>query len=437
MRRTAVLSCVIVLLLQITAGASPTHLRKANPTFDFRPPGSSRQNTLYWFDDIESGENGWTHRDLTADVEPRFHVDTYLALPDGSFSYWCGVIDPAFAGGDGYGNAWDQRLELPPVHLGGTPVEEMSWGQLKSMFRTEDETEDGRDGRYPGLPMLTFAYRHDSELNCDFTRVQADSLGTWVDLNDGYTGSSGGWQEVGDAGLSLAGFGDPVRVRFRFLSDGAWSDEDGLYVSDGGAFHVDDIRVYDFATGEVYFYDDCEDGFGLCEATIPPAAGDWWHIIDRSCPAISDPHSWWCGDDADTGLIPPGLHNELSTPIVDISIAQTCTANFAIHFAVPAVDNDYVEFRGTSDGENYYGITSCWGDFAQCDGWDRTSWVVGYNIGQFSVPPFEGGGLKFIFHTTDNGCGPAAAGDAGVMIDNVYLAGDTFHQEIRNLWRTD
>ena len=431
MHRSAVLSGVIVLLLQIPGSASPIHLREATPFFEPQPPGSSRQNVLYWYDDIESGENGWTHRDLTADVEPRFHVDTYLALPDGSFSYWCGVIDPAFAGEDGYGNAWDQRLELPPIYLGGTPVEKVSWGKLKSMFRTEDGAADGRDSRYPALPMLTFAFRHDSELNYDFTWVQVDSSGTWVSLNDGYTGSSAGWQEVGDAGLSLAGFGDPVRVRFRFLSDGAWSDEDGLYVSDGGAFHVDNIRVYDFATGEVYFYDDCEDGFGLCEATVPPAAGDWWHIIDRSCPALSDPHSWWCGDDADTGLIPPNLHNELCTPLVNI-YAYTCTVHFAAHHAMPTVDNDYVVYQGTCDGEGYYTVGMYWGDFRACDGWGGTPLNVGFDIGQFSPGwLLDTAGFKFIFHTTDNGCGPGVAGDAGVMIDDIWMEGHVVSDNLR------
>jgi hypothetical protein len=275
--------------------------------------------------------------------------------------------------------------------------------------------------------MLTFSYRCDSELDYDFTCVQAESSGTWLDLNDGFTGSSGGWQELGDGGMDLARFGDPIGVRFRFVSDGAWSDEDGLYVSDGGAFHVDNIRVFDFVTGEVYFYDDCEDGTGLCTATVPPAAGDWWHIIDRSCPALSDPHSWWCGDDSDTGLVPPGLYNELCTPLVEINYghpAWSCTVHFAMHFAVPTVDNDFVAYLGTCDGENYYSIRTYWGDFGTCDGWGGTAYYAGYDVGQFSPNWYvDAAGFKFIFHTSDNGCGPGAAGDAGVMIDEIWMEG--------------
>lgn len=422
MRLTSALLCVVALLLPALCPASATHIRDAGPPATELTRRHTRTNVLFWYDDIESGEGDWTHRDLTADVEPRFHIDTYYAHPSGSYSYWCGTLDPSFAGGDGYGNAWDQRLELPPIHFGGTPVDEMSWGGIKASFRGDSDPARDRAQRDPTLPVLTFAFRHDSELAYDFTWVQAESAGIWVSLNNGYTGSSGGWQDCGDSGFSLSGFGDPVRVRFRFISDGAWSDEDGLYVSDGGAFHVDDIRVFDFATGEVYFYDDCEDGVGLCTPTVPPAAGDWWHIIDRRCPALSDPHSWWCGDDADTSLVPPGLHNELRTPVVPV-YAWSCTVHFAMHFAVPTVDNDYVVYQGTCDGENYYNVRTYWGDFGTCDGWGSTALNTGYDIGQFTAPPITAGGFGFIFHTTDNGCGPGAAGDAGVMIDDIWMEG--------------
>ena len=427
MRLTGALLCVVALVLPTVCPASTDHIRDAGPFSTELTRRHTRNNILFWFDDVESGESGWTHRDLTADVEPLFHISSYHAHPGGSYSYWCGALDPSYAGGDGYGNAWDQRLELPPIHLGGTSVEERSWGGIKAMFRTDADPARDRAQRDPTLPVLTFAYRHDSELGYDLTWVQVESTGTWVDLNSGYSGSSGGWQDCGGNGFSLSGFGDPVGVRFRFLSDGAWSDEDGLYVSDGGTFHVDNIRVYDFASGEVYFYDDCEDGVGLCEPTVPPAAGDWWHIIDRICPALSDPHSWWCGDDADTSLVPPGLHNELCTPVISLGSAWSCTVHFAIHFAVPTVDGDYVMYQGTTDGESYYNIRTYWGDFGACDGWGGTAYNVGYDVGQFSPNWWiDAAGFKFIFHTTDNGCGPGAAGDAGVMIDDIWMEGGLY-----------
>lgn len=275
------------------------------------------------------------------------------------------------------------------------------------------------------LPMLTYSYRHDSELAHDFTWAQVESAGACVNLSGGYSGSSGGWQDCAGGGFSLAGYGDPVRIRFRFLSDGSWSDEDGGYVSDGGAFHVDNIRVYDFASGEEYFFDDCEDGVGLCTATIPPPAGDWWHIVERACASpFSPPHVWWCGDDDDTTHVTGGLHNELCTPIIDIAGVQSCTVHFAIHMAVPPVDNDYIEFRGTADGVNYYSFGQYWGDFGNCSSWLTEPLWRGFDLGQLGVWPYEYAGFKFIFHSTDDGCGPGATGYAGVTIDDVWMEGD-------------
>lgn len=112
----------------------------------------------------------------------------------------------------------------------------------------------------------------------------------------------------------------------------------------------------------------------------------------------------------------------MSTPLVLIGNAWSCTVHFAIHFAVPTVDNDYVEYLGTCDGESYYSFGAYWGDFGMCDGWGSTA-LIGYDIGQFTAPPIAAGGFKFIFHTTDNGCGPGAAGDAGVMIDDIWMEG--------------
>jgi hypothetical protein len=411
--------CFGVLLLSPVAASAETHNRDTRPFFAEPPHPSSRPNVLFWYDNVEEGESFWTHGDATATAVPHFHVDTYYADPEGAYSYWCGTVDPGYAGGDGYGNAWDQRLVLPPIDLNLTPVERMSWGAIKAGFG------DGKlpdvSGTRSAAPVLTFRYRCDSEQGYDFTYVQAKSGADWISLNDGYTGASGGWQE--SEAFDLSAFGDLVELRFRFLSDGAWSDEDGLYDSDGGAFHVDDIRVFDSVSGEEYFSDDCEDAVGLCRAAVPPPGGDFWHIIDRSCPALSDPHSWWCGDDADTSLVPPGLNNWLRTPLVDLSLAVTCTVHFAIHFAVPKIDHDYVEFLGTCNGEDYYSFGTWWGDFGTCNGWGDTALNVGFDIGQSGSHPYAAGGFEFVFHTDDNGCGPGAAGDAGVMIDDIWFEG--------------
>ncbi len=377
---------------------------------------------IVWYDDMEGDVSEWSTADLTASVSTEFHIDTYHAFDDPEHeqdhSWWCGRLDASFAGGDGYGNSWDQRLELPPVHLGNSTVEEISWGVIKSLYRdgAGESGRSSRDSRPEAMPVLTFVYRHDSEVGYDRTYVEAESLGVWRPLNDGYDGSSGGWQDIGAYGFVLTDYDDPASLRFRFISDGSYSDEDGLYVSSGGAFHVDDIRIFDFYGGETYFHDDVEDG-SLCQPMVPGAAGDYWHLIDRSCPALSDPHCWWCGDDADTSLVPPNLRNALYSPVITGNFSDPCTLFLAVHAEIPTVDNDFFRHDVSLDGGEWYSLGAWWGDFEQCDGWG-TAGLTG-----LAVPPgwFSSFQYRMVFHSTDNGCGPGVAGGAGVFLDDIWL----------------
>jgi hypothetical protein len=154
--------------------------------------------------------------------EPHFHRDTYLAY-EGSYSWWCGTFEYDEDGG--YGNNWDERLDLPPLDFSGA-----------------------------SYPMLTYAYRCDSEDGHDFTYVQAESNGVFVNLNSGHNGASA-WYNIGTYGYILGPYDDPFVARFRFISDASGSDEDGGYSSVGGGFACDIIKVFDYFGGYVYFFD--------------------------------------------------------------------------------------------------------------------------------------------------------------------------------------
>ncbi len=71
----------------------------------------------------------------------------------------------------------------------------------------------------------------------------------------------------------------------------------------GGGFACDNVKLFDFYTSTVFFYDDAESG-GLCVPGHPGASGDYWHRRYDDCSSYSPHYSWWCGDDADTSLIP-------------------------------------------------------------------------------------------------------------------------------------
>ena len=383
--------CVLVVTAAMFAFAATATARTtvADYTENVDPP-HSRSPIVLFFDDMESGVGGWTTVDNTATATPHFHLDPYMAY-EGTYSWWCGNFDYDTDGG--YGNSWDDRLVIPTLDLSAATY-----------------------------PILTYAFRHDSEAAYDYTYIQAESLEVFVNLNRGYDGA-GPWADIGLYGFILEDYDNPLNARFRFVSDGAWSDEDGLYQSVGGAFMCDIVKVFDYYNGYVYFFDDGETG-GLCVPAVPGAAGDWWHIIDRLCPAYSPPHSWWCGDDSDTNLIAPFLQNSLRTPIIPIpgAGAAACTVNMAIHFGIPTVDNDYCEFKAYCNGD-YYHMYSYWGDFEQCGGWGSTGLGIGYDVGQFCVPPITEVGYEFIMNTDDNGCGPAVNGAAGITIDDVRFYG--------------
>jgi hypothetical protein len=370
----------IMALVVTTAGA-----KLSTDTAVFEKPSPNRGNAIIFYDDVEGDVSDWATADFSAGAAPHFHTDAYMAY-EGTYSWWCGTFD--YDADGGYGNSWDDRLVIPTLDLTGATY-----------------------------PILTYAFRHDSEIGYDYTYVQAESLGVFKNLNRGYDGKAA-WTDIGIYGFILAPYDNPLNARFRFLSDGAWSDEDGDYLSNGGAFHCDIVKVFDYFTGYVYFYDNADDQVNLVPS-VPSAAGDYWHVIDLKCPAYSDPHSWWCGDDADTNLTPPNLQNGLFSPLVDISGATACTAKFAMHFGIPQVDNDYVALYGTAGG-GYYGLAAYWGDFEQCDGWG-SSGFAGFDITQFDLPPFTWGGFLWIFYTTDNGCGPAVNNIAGVTIDDFWL----------------
>jgi hypothetical protein len=168
--------------------------------------------------------------------DPRFHVDTYMGpsgeVPPGgllgSCVWWCGTFEYDQPDG-GYGNNWDDRLDLPELDLSTATY-----------------------------PVLTFAYRHDSEVGHDFTYVQAESLGVFVNLfaYDGYQP----WMDIGIYGFVLTTYDNPLRARFRFVSDYENSDEDEGYMSIAGAFMCDNIKVYDYYGGTILFFDDAEAG---------------------------------------------------------------------------------------------------------------------------------------------------------------------------------
>ena len=104
----------------------------------------------------------------------------------------------------------------------------------------------------PTTLTLDYLLQIETEPGFDFVSVQASGDGgTTFDTLDTIDGSSGGAFQVRSADLTPYLTNPPnVVVRFRFTSDGSYSDEDGFFLSGGAACRLDDVAVTGFGTDD-------------------------------------------------------------------------------------------------------------------------------------------------------------------------------------------
>ena len=187
---------------------------------------------VVWYDFETFDWQGWSVIDETAQIDTFFHVDDFAGLGGGDYgrlvpiegtkSAWCGVRPGndfymcTWQNAPGYGNGWDQALQT-------------------GLFS------------YRGMLIWSYHGVFDSEEKWDLTHVEYSAGGEWIRI------------------LSVDGVLDTVAVhtliaplaatklRFHFLSDGAWSDQDGLYDTDGACI-IDSITVADL-DGVIHFED--------------------------------------------------------------------------------------------------------------------------------------------------------------------------------------
>jgi hypothetical protein len=249
-------------------------------------PAKAKADTIYLLGGPERGDGnfqdeiwpsfprdeGFETIDMTEKTEAIWHISTYnAALLDpgtpSNHAMWCGEDFPICAPGDplgGYGNNYNEYLDwygIVPNALGNTAVR------------------------------LTARLNYENEVGFDYLFLEVERqgglevVGTWNGTNrDGGTGE---FVPV-DVDLSFTVTpqdyvdGDQVHLRWRFISDGAWSDEDCLNPTAGGA-QVDEITVY--FNGIPWAIDDFEPGNWVnWNVAFPPSVGDFaW-----TWPALQD-----------------------------------------------------------------------------------------------------------------------------------------------------
>jgi hypothetical protein len=208
-------------------------------------PGDTYELANYTFDSGASCvANGWVKLDNTSQLADFFHVaqatggvnneltgGAYgLLVPlQGNKSLWCGAYSThpttpvgamcGYIAMPGYGNDWNQAICTVQCLAVGTGVS------------------------------ITFLTTWDSEPGYDGTTVEVDECnGTWVPAG---AVNSGGGQFDGTGVDSLHTTLVPdtlhsgsMRIRFHMAADGAWSDQDGLWDTDG-AILIDSLSVSD------------------------------------------------------------------------------------------------------------------------------------------------------------------------------------------------
>jgi hypothetical protein len=275
----------IALAKQVSKGTPQYRVQTAGTTDLDRPLdeqgvfASAQAGTLqlcyYTFDGAGSCDmQGWTSHDITEQPRCFWHVDDFGGLGGGSYgglvalegdqSLWCGSRpdsttppDPVtcgYAALPGYGNGWDQGWCFKCIDV---PVA----NDVMIDYKVAWDSEPGYDYTY---------VQYATKGSCDsLVSVDLVPSADWVELYAfDYVGA-----EIHHDTIP-AGHAGSIKIRFQFTSDGAWSDQDGLWDTDG-AIIIDSLTVRDELLGvpqTTYDYEDFEDEAWGDQQTLD---GDW------------------------------------------------------------------------------------------------------------------------------------------------------------------
>ena len=196
--------------------------------------GPDRLDGKFETADGEPDWHGWIGVDMQAQTSPHWHVDTYNcagldSLTPGNHAWWCGQYwedDCETEDFGGYGNEW-----LAYLDWFGTVPDPASDVSVRVTARLNYDNEPNWDYLY-------------------FDCITQSSLLTLDTYNGSNQDSSGNFVPVDfevsfivNAGDFVGELCDQVHLRWRFDSDGSYSDQDCLFPTEGAA-QIDQIAVY-------------------------------------------------------------------------------------------------------------------------------------------------------------------------------------------------
>ncbi|MBC8367226.1 T9SS type A sorting domain-containing protein [bacterium] len=283
------------------------------------PGTTSRGWSFDWLNpathEVEAAPGGWYSQDATAQEGYWWHLadvdicagsDTdmsaalpldYPTDPENNLALWCGRDDPCgWTHARGYGNNWEQWLRL---HLAPS-------SELVVNF---DYSADFEGSTFDYFQVFVEVDGELEEFLLDNTEGPSDFLSREV--------------------LAEGNLGDVV---FSFKSDGAYSDQDGLFDTNVGAVWIDNLVIE--ADGLPVLATDFEDGLlpAEFEFTGPPTAGDFaalYNHLPDDGPCIVNPTFAWAFFDSLTlnpeygnhpviAYGPPYVENYVVSPVLSV-----------------------------------------------------------------------------------------------------------------------
>jgi hypothetical protein len=374
---------------------------------------SADDDSVIYYETFESGAGGWITVDLT-DPGPKWHTDDYNAYE--GRSWWC--ADSLLVG---YDNNWLQFLITPTLNLSTATDPVLTFKQYIAVEPASVwGVFDGWDGcnvwasvtggntwqiLYPVSPpynsqsLYSFGWRWE--------------MGSGV---PGWSGYSGGWQEVA---VDLSAFTVAnVMLRFAFASDEATCTYDDPSLI---GYFLDDIQVSD--SQSLFLLNDADENAfpaPLVTETGDPS-GDYWVLSEDTY--HSPNHSWNCDDRY-------FLSDALVSPPLFIPAGMSTHLSYWVYCDMPDVDGD-------EDGylDDYYYIevsptgSALWTplvyDWAR-DG-SQLQWVertTGYwdNLPTESIDltPWAGQEIQIRFRTVTDNNNDGGQGE-GLYLDDVLL----------------
>ncbi len=244
-------------------GDDGTGVAYLDGVWDFEDPGSNGfQGCSSW----DKTSNPGIYFEWVVASDFTSHGDPCVPMIEGTPGMiWCGIHqDEAdlrdFLAGMGYQNSHCQSAFSPEYAI--DPAND----DIDLVFEYFNHTEPGFDYSY----CYVLAYDAVGELVEEHTVAVFDGI-----IGDDAT--PGIFDEGIEVPLgTLPPETDHVVIEFRMVSDGGWSDEDGLWDSPCGPFAVDDLSITVGATTDAFDFNDGPQGFTFEKC---PGKGAWLHIV--------------------------------------------------------------------------------------------------------------------------------------------------------------